>query len=987
MNKIFPSSLLLTICFSMAFGQNDLRQFMIDESGNLNHYVRLAVADQIAFNATQLDNYLGLGPDCALQVINGAKDPVGYTHYRYRQLFKGIPIENSMYIVHVKDGMITGLSGTILLNFNAAADAGTTASIPPSVARELSKKFVGAVTYIEKNAGASNEKIQLVWYSEGKPLQADRLRLAYKVDVYATAPLSRQYIYVDALSGDILGTKNRLCGVDATGTAATGYSGTVIIHSDFEAGTYKLHDNTRGNGIVTQQYGGTDYTSASANWTLSGLSQYALDAHYGAAASYDFYLNNFGRNSIDDSAMQITSYIKSGINDNAYWTGENMLYGKLSANGAGVTGIDVCGHELTHGVTQYTCDLDYFGESGAINESLSDIMGKCIQFFTKPTDINWKLSNDMNFYFRDLSNPNAYGQPDTYLGTNWYNGSSDNGGVHYNSGVGNFMFYLLVNGGKGTNDNGDDYSVTGLGLSKAQQIIYRSQSVYLYIYADFPDWRTACINAATDLYGASSNEVIQVKNAFYAVGVGNPGNAQIPNACNPPGSLSVSSITSSSAVINWGSVTGANLYYIQYKPIASSVWTTTSALSVSTSKSISGLAWGTNYEYRLQTKCLSGYSTYSAAQTFSTTYTGGIYCNTHGNYDGAFEFIDYVSFGTITRTSGADAGGYYNATTLSTNVNKGSTYTLTFSTGFISTTEQDNYSENWGVFIDWNLDHDFTDAGETAALFLSTDAGYNTVPITIPYTATTGSTPMRISMCFGASPSSCAAYDFGEVEDYTLNIQTPVCSETFESNNSKNTAAAIVSDADVLSQISSSTDEDWFSFMNTPAASNMKVKLSNLPANYNLKLYDINGDFLIESKKGGTTNEATIWNTSNVGTYKAKVYGKNGAFSNTQCYTIKVITSGTPFKLSPDPAAETDEISVSLYPNPAATVLNVQIAGTNAPATIKVYTMMGQVLQQYQTIGDYSIVPMQISGIPSGIYLVEISGDGFKQVKMAEIIH
>src|SRR4029079_10626020 len=168
-------------------------------------------------------------------------------------------------------------------------------------------------------------------------------------------------------------------------------------------------------------------------------------------------------------------------------------------------------------------------------------------FWSKPTDIDWRLSNDMGWIIRDMSNPNAEGQPDTYLGLNWYTGSGDNGGVHYNSGVGNFMYYLLVTGGSGTNDNGDAYSVTGIGLDHASRILYRTNTTYLSSLSQYPDWRTACINAATDLYGAGSNDVTQVQNAWHAVGIGAAG-----GGCNAPTGLSASSITGTSATVSWG---------------------------------------------------------------------------------------------------------------------------------------------------------------------------------------------------------------------------------------------------------------------------------------------------------------------------------------------------------------------------------------------------------------------------------------------------
>ena len=205
-----------------------------------------------------------------------------------------------------------------------------------------------------------------------------------------------------------------------------------------------------------------------------------------------------------------------------------------------------------------------------MNESMSDIMGKSVQFYTKPTDNSWILSNDMNWEIRSFANPNADGQPDTYKGTYWHSTTSpsDNYGVHTNSGVGNFMFYLLVTGGSGTNDIGNAYSVSGIGLTKADQIIYRTQTVYLTSTSQYADWRTACINAATDLYGAGSNEVIQVENAWYAVGIGTAGGS----TCSAPAGLAVSAITSTTATFSWSAVTGAG-YNVQYRVIGSSTWT------------------------------------------------------------------------------------------------------------------------------------------------------------------------------------------------------------------------------------------------------------------------------------------------------------------------------------------------------------------------------------------------------------------------------
>ncbi len=497
-----------------------------------------------------------------------------------------------------------------------------------------------------------------MWFNDGDEISPRDLRLAYKVDVYAKQPLSRADYFIDAKNGNYLGKKDKIFYTDATGTAATAYSGSQTIHSDFTGTSYRLRDYTKGSGIITLHgesgQRGTDYTSSSANWTQTGTNIAALDAHYGVSQTYSFYLANFNRNSYNGTGGALYSYVNDPTyTDNAFWDGSAMNFNKRSTGAAGgVTGIDVTGHELTHGVTQTTSGLNYSGESGAMNESMSDIMGKSVQFWSKPSDVSWLMSNDMNWIIRDMSNPNSHSQPDTYKGTLWYTGTSDNGGVHTNSGVGNFMFYLLVTGGSGTNDLGNSYSVTAIGLAKADQILYRSETVYLSPTSKYADWRTACINAATDLYGAGSNEVTQVQNAWYAVGIGTAGGGG--GSCGTPTGLTASSITNTSATVSWTAVSGAVNYNLQWKASASSTWTTVSGLTT-TSRNLTGLTAGTAYQFQVQTVCSAGTSSYSATASFTTTGGGAItYCSSKGNST-TYEWIKQIIFGTINNTSNSNS--------------------------------------------------------------------------------------------------------------------------------------------------------------------------------------------------------------------------------------------------------------------------------------------------------------------------------------------
>ena len=520
------------------FAQNALKELIKGPKGVSKHFVTLEENNRPAFNPSQARSILGLDPNSDLVLMNVIHDQIGQTHYRYYQTYMKIPIENTMYIVQTANEKLLGMSGVIVTDFTTDMPQKSTAKISLQNAVEAAVKYVGAKKYMWQDADMEQRlktvladknasyfpSVKLVWYNTGDEVSSPELRLAFKVDVYAEQPLSRADYFIDAQTGQVIGKKDRINSTDATGTANTQYSGSKTIHSDKTAATkYRLWDLSRGNGVITlhgDKTTGLDYTSTTATWNLTGQSQHAMDVHYGVEETYDYYKATFNRNSVDDNGLALLSYVNDGEQDNAHWDGTAMNFGIRSTNSKGVTGIDVTGHELTHGVTQYTSALNYINESGAMNESMSDIMGKSVQFYAKPSDNSWVLSNDMGWELRNMSNPNADAQPDTYKGTDWYTGTSDNGGVHTNSGVGNYMFYLLVEGGSGTNDNGDSYSVTGIGLAKADQILYRTETVYLTPTSQYNDWRIACINAATDLYGATSTQVKQVKNAWHAVGVG-----------------------------------------------------------------------------------------------------------------------------------------------------------------------------------------------------------------------------------------------------------------------------------------------------------------------------------------------------------------------------------------------------------------------------------------------------------------------------------
>lgn len=291
--------------------------------------------------------------------------------------------------------------------------------------------------------------------------------------------------------------------------------------------------------IAPGTYPWTDADGNTGTYEISLEKNPALDAHWGMEMTHDYYTQVFNRDSYDGNGSVVKNFI-NGIWPTALSQNNaaalpapyfSMVYGLGDGDDMDpVVGLDVMGHEFTHMVTETNGNggLDYVGESGALNESFSDIFGTCIEFFTKGQDANWTMGEGIILnnpgFFRSMSAPKQAQDPDTYEGQYWVNPNNtqnDNGGVHTNSGVQNKWFYLLTEGGTGTNDNGDAYTVTGIGIEKAEKIAYRNLTTYLTPQATFMDAYTGSLQAAEDLFGDSTSaEYKSVKDAWFAVGIG-----------------------------------------------------------------------------------------------------------------------------------------------------------------------------------------------------------------------------------------------------------------------------------------------------------------------------------------------------------------------------------------------------------------------------------------------------------------------------------
>ncbi|HLP20214.1 MAG TPA: M4 family metallopeptidase, partial [Chitinophagales bacterium] len=532
--------------FMLLFALQAGAQTFAGKFSQVPQYMRIQKNEQVSIDKFPdwLAQHYKLPDGNGFKLLSTEKDKLGMVHYRYQQTINGIPVEFTMYILHTRNGIIESINGDLVGNFIApeapvlSNGEAISAALSYVSAVEYKWQAEGAEEALRENTGNPSATYypqpQLVYIAKGNKLGGGVFNLAYKIDVYAVQPFSRRYIYIDALNGEVLYALNRIQHANANATAHTQYNGIQPIVADsVNATTYRLRETGRGNGIRTYNArrttnpSNTDFFNTTKIWNNvnDSLDEYATDAHYASEVTHDFFMNNFGRNSVDDNGLILAAYVHFGVNyDNAFWDGGAMNYGDGSNqnNTTPYTTLDIGGHEITHGLTQFTADLIYENESGALNESFSDIMGVSIrQYARQSAVVDYVLGDQNGPPFRSMKNPKNYGNPDTYEGIYWITDTFDNGGVHINSGVQNHWFYIVAQGEVGSNDNGHAYNITGIGITAAQAIAYRTLTVYLTPTSQYADARKYSIKATEDLFGACSPEVRVVANAWYAVGVGN----------------------------------------------------------------------------------------------------------------------------------------------------------------------------------------------------------------------------------------------------------------------------------------------------------------------------------------------------------------------------------------------------------------------------------------------------------------------------------
>jgi Zn-dependent metalloprotease len=420
-----------------------------------------------------------------LVVLRSRVDEQGHTHIRYAQTKNGLPVVGDELVVHVDEsGRVYAVNGTardgenVPANARISRDAATTAALRST-----------------EGSGLAAESAQLVYYRN----ELGRLALAYEVVVTGEGvdlPI-RDHVYVSARDGLVLGRDTD-------------------IHTALNRKVYSANNGTSLPGTLKRSEGQAPTGDAHVDGNYDRLGD-----------TYNCYKNNFGRDSFDNAGATLISTVHYSSNYvNAYWNSSQMVYGDGNGVDSGMLGLsaDVTTHELTHAVTERESNLTYSGESGGLNEAMSDIFGAYCESYASGT---WATTNAVFMVGDDIWTPATAGDALRYMydpakdgvSLDYWTSTAGSKDVHYSSGIANLAFTLLSKGG--THPRGKSTTVvTGIGVQKAGAIFYKANVDLMTPSTTFAQARTYTEQAAATLYGTGAAEIASVTAAWQAVGVG-----------------------------------------------------------------------------------------------------------------------------------------------------------------------------------------------------------------------------------------------------------------------------------------------------------------------------------------------------------------------------------------------------------------------------------------------------------------------------------
>lgn len=539
---------------------------------------------------SKIRNLFNYGSNDEMREYKSSIEPNGMIHKKYQHFKNNIPVYGSQFYIHGASlNNVSYINGFGITRFSQSSGQNIDGSTAINFALNdcKSQKYYWQDTAYENalkedlnNPNATYFPVpELLYFPIGNSKESE-YTLCYKILISSLIPFSKDYYYVNAADGKIIKKISALesclpkvnqlpqkqtnlvsCSGDCIGGQTnTLYYGTQYINIGKKTFgldcKYRLRDACNSTVIHTRSKTNISNNSGSfPNFEYTDQTTYfnflpttpGGTAHWTIEMTTEFYRSNFNREGMDGGAYPVYAWLNNNTNgsENAFFDrSDNTL--NFGTGGGGlanddILGLDITGHEYTHGISKYEIGFDTYGEPGALNEGLSDIFGKMVENYAKynhgtPTPYTYVYGADVyyNTTFqipggpnvnvrRDFTFPNNSLMPDTYGGTYWLNPNDpnvDEGGKHVNCMVLDYWFYLLAEGGNGINDISNSFCVNSIGKEKAMRIAFHALQYGLGTYSNFSSMRWATEQAASSLYGNTSVELAEVIAAWYAVGVG-----------------------------------------------------------------------------------------------------------------------------------------------------------------------------------------------------------------------------------------------------------------------------------------------------------------------------------------------------------------------------------------------------------------------------------------------------------------------------------
>lgn len=523
MRVLFAFSIFSILQIS-AYGQSFHKHSRALALKNIDTYTH-ALSQKAAIQ--HLSHELHLGKDDELREVSSYEFGV-INHVQLKQYHQGLLVYGSKYHLHGREGKISSSNG--ILYPSIKVDINPTYGIHELEAyiKDHHRPTCNHDDATHDHGAWQTLSSELVIIDAAYPALSGEYHLAYRSVIENKSTHAREKVLYDAHSLALIFSEDMICSHGVPSHGESHYYGNVDFVSDSIApNKFYLYDPTRDISIINDRTG-LLYTSESSNWDLKNEKEdeFALDAMYCTKGFYDMMKESFNWTGIDNNGGPLIANID--VNNernyvNAYWNGESTNYGYGNCQYNTLTTVSIVGHEFMHGVTDYTSDLIYYSESGAINEAYSDIFGKYLEYKLRPNEFSWRLDEIIGNYFRSMKNPHEVNDPSYYKGRHWIGAEpefpSDNEGVHSNSGVLNYWTAVLVDGGNYTNEFGDQYQIDALGWEKVINILWIAHTSYLVSNSNYKDLAKAVYSITEDLYGAASTEYNNIDMAWKLVGI------------------------------------------------------------------------------------------------------------------------------------------------------------------------------------------------------------------------------------------------------------------------------------------------------------------------------------------------------------------------------------------------------------------------------------------------------------------------------------